>query len=50
MIKINNEELLDKINDIAEEIILDIDSRLNNKNKIIEDKLDKLIEILNKLL
>lgn len=46
----NNDELMDKIHTVAEEVILDLSDRLDVKNKVIEDKLDKLIEILEKLL
>lgn len=41
-----DDEIIDKIHDIAEEVILDIDERINKKNIKIENKLDKLLEIL----
>ena len=41
---------VDKLHEVAEEIILDISDRLDKKNKVVEDKIDKLIEVLNKLL
>lgn len=41
---------VDKLHEVAEEIILDLSERLENRNKAIEDKLDRLIDILLKLL
>lgn len=41
---------VDKLHEVAEETILDLSERLENRNKAIEDKLDRLIDILLKLL
>lgn len=41
---------VEKLHEVAEEIILDLSERLESRNKGIEDKQDRLIDILLKLL
>lgn len=52
LIMLHSTELVtvDKLHEVAEEIILDLSERLESRNKAIEDKLDRLIDILIKLL
>ena len=46
----NNEELVDKIHDIAEEVILDLDDRNKKEFDVANDKIDELNKNIKELI
>ena len=38
----NNDELMDKIHDVLNEVILDLDSRLDSKFKLLQENIEEL--------